>query len=115
MSGYNKGKPEWYVFYENINYRRIEKYNVFDHAGFMKDCNNALVKYKNDFPKFEDSVRHSLMYHFWSKCEWEIILSAFPPSEKVREKKIDVYEQVMLNWDKFIGYLWEMREKYDCV
>lgn len=46
------------------------------------------------------------MYYFWSKCEWEIILSDFPPSKKFQEKKVDVYEQVMLNWDIFINYVW---------
>lgn len=51
------------------------------------------------------------MYYFWSKCEWEIILSDFPPSDRFKKKKVDVYEQVMLNWDKFINYLWKYYER----
>lgn len=40
------------------------------------------------------------------ECEWEIIVSHWPLSERFNDKKIDVYEQVMLNWEVFITYLW---------
>lgn len=98
---------EWNVFIENINRRQIEIYNIFNHASFKKDCDDAWHEYNNNFQKFAENVKRSLMYYFWSKCEWEIILSDFPPSKKFQKKKVDVYEQVMLNWDKFIYYLWE--------
>lgn len=98
---------EWNVFVENINRRQIEIYNIFNHGSFKKDCDEAWREYKNSFQKFAENVKRSLMYYFWSKCEWEIILSDFPPSKKFQEKKVDVYEQVMLNWDRFIRYLFE--------
>ena len=75
------------------------------------------------------------MYHFWSKSEWEIALTDWPTHIDVKEvarlqkeldehfgrwnrepysidvhlrvaEKIDVFDQVMLNWDIFIDYLW---------
>lgn len=101
-----KPKPEWNVFIENINGKRIEIYNVFKHYSFMCCCDEAWNKYKNDFSKFEKSVQQDLTYYFWSKCEWEIVISDFPPSNQFKKRKVDVHEQIMMNWDKFIDYLW---------
>ena len=76
------------------------------------------------------------MYNFWSKCEWEVVITDWPTHITVEElnrlqkeldghtaaygnppyalsvdlrvaEKIDVYDQIMLNWDIFINYLWE--------
>jgi hypothetical protein len=100
-------KPKWYVFVENFNKKQIEVYNIFDHHLFKKDCDEAWAKYKNDFFEFEKAVRRILKYYFWCKCEWEIILSDFPPSKNFNDKKIDVFTQVEINWDNFISYLIE--------
>ena len=105
-------KLEWNVFVENINRQCIEKYNIFDHAAFRNDCDAAWKEYKDNFSKFKEAVQRSMMYYFWSKCEWEVIVSGFPPSRKFHDAKIDVYEQVYINWDKFINYLWRYY-KYD--
>lgn len=99
-------KLVWNVYVENINAQRIEVYNIFQHSSFKKDVLNAYKEYKNDFEQFSEKVRKSLMYHFWSKCEWEIILSDWPPSNNFKKEKIDVYDQVMLNWNIFIYYVW---------
>ena len=116
MSCNNKESPEWYVIIENVNAKKIEKYNIFNHASFLNDCDKAWKDnhkdHENGFAKFEESVRRSMMYYFWSKCEWEVIVSGFPPSRKFHDAKIDVYEQVYINWDKFINYLWRYY-KYD--
>lgn len=97
---------KWNVFYSDWNGKKIKTYNIFDHYGFRDDCNKAWKEYKNDFDKFEKKVRDSLLYYFWAKCEWEIIISPFPPNDKIKESKIDVYQQVMLNWNVFIKELW---------
>ena len=44
------------------------------------------------------------MYYFCAKAEWEIVISDW--FGKQVEKKIDVYDQVMLNWDRFIEWLY---------
>ena len=106
MSSNNKIKPEWYVFIENFNRKQIEIYNIFENSNFMKDCDDAWNEYKNDFSKFEKSVNRSLMYYFCCKCEWEVIISSFPPSKTFNEAKIDVYKQVSINWKRFINYIW---------
>ena len=102
---------QWNVYIEDFNNKRIEIYNVLNHGGFLKDVQKAIKKFKNDKEAFEKEVKSSLMYYYWSKCEWEIILSSWPERKDFKEEKIDVYDQVMLNWDVFINYLWDNQKE----
>jgi hypothetical protein len=97
----------WNVYVDDINARRIKQFNIFNHYSFNEGVKKAYKKYKNDFAAFAEGVRRELQYYFWSKCEWEIVLSDFPPSDRFQKEKIDVYDQVMLNWDIFIQYVWD--------
>lgn len=105
----------WNVFNENFNRKEIEVINVFEHTSFYEDCKKAARKYKDDREKFLDEVRRSLMYYYWSKCEWEIILTSWPPPREGREfrdKKVDVFEQIRINWDIFCEYIWNNRKEF---
>lgn len=105
---YSDNKLEWFVFVEDINRKQIKVYNIFEHKDFMEDCDGAWENYKNkhhDFSRYQEDIDGILMYYFWCKCEWEIILSNFPPSDSFQKKKIDVYQQVKINWKKFMDYL----------
>ena len=99
---------EWYVFYHNFNGRRIEKYNIFEHGGFRKDVVNYLKKYEERV-EFAVALKRSLMFYFWSKSEWELLVSPWSGGVKVKAIKIDVYDQVMLNWDVFVDYVWSKK------
>lgn len=76
---------------------------------------------------FKSGLDLELHYYFWSKSEWEIILTSWPPyinkEEATRiaqedvayytsvnlstDLKIDVYEQIAMNYSIFIDYVWE--------
>lgn len=101
-------KMVWNVYVENFNKKEIEVYNIFDHVSFDNGVKKAYKQHKDDFDAFAESVKRELMYYFWSKCEWEIILSDWPPSGKFDVKKVSVYDQIMLNWETFIHYVWDM-------
>ena len=101
---------KWNVYIENINKREIEVYNIFNHYNFLKDCAEAALNY-SDKSDFSTQVKRNLMYYYGYKCEWEIILSDFPPSKRFKEKKVDVCQQVMLNYDKFIDYVWDNKDR----
>lgn len=76
-----------------------------------------------------------MMYHYWSRSEWEVILTSWPTHMRLDElsklnneaevhqknygrepyslvvnlstkEKIDVYDQITMNWNIFIDYLW---------
>lgn len=106
MSDNKNEFPEWNVYRSNINGMKIETYNIFNHYAFRKDCEEAYEKYKNNAEEFSKAVENSLAYFFHYKCEWEIILSDFPPCKKFKKEKVDVYHQVKLNWKTFITYVW---------
>ncbi len=101
---------EWNVFIESINEKKIKEYNVFNNTAFLDDCKKAFRKYgKTEETRDElvDSIRTSAMYYYWCKCEWEVIITGWPPQREdsgFREKKVDVFSQLSLNWNRFIEY-----------
>lgn len=97
---------EWNVFVENFNKKEIEIYNVFSHYRLEEFLKKA-KKDCTDNQQFAELLEREVRYLFWSKCEWEIILSDWPPSDKFNDKKVDVYQQLKLNWDRFVDYVWE--------
>lgn len=102
---------EWNVIYGNFNSKEIERFNIFDHHSFKDYCAKAAKKYQNSKDEFAEAVRKELMYYFWSKCEWEVVIQHWPQSDRLHDRKIDVYEQVRMNWEVFINYLWEHRDE----
>jgi hypothetical protein len=96
---------KWNVFVENFNRGVIEKYNIFQYESFVKEIKN-MKKKSSSKEEFEKMLDRELMYRFGSKCEWEIVLSDWPPSERFKKKKIDVYEQIHMNWEVFVDYVW---------
>lgn len=100
----------WNVIYHDSNAHKIGIFNVFDHCGFMKDVQLYLRKCK-DRPSFEQEVKRSLKYYFWSKFEWEIIIGPWGSSNDTQEIKVDACWQVLNNWERFIDYLWSKKRK----
>ena len=100
---------KWNVFYYSINERKIKTFNIFDHWSFNKEVEELLKKCK-DKEEFASRLKSSLMYFFWCKSEYEIILSPWCGGDRERDAiKIDVYSQVMNNWEVFLNYVWEKR------
>lgn len=108
---------QWNVYRGNFNSRKIETYNIFTYISFLGDCVKNAEKNRNDREAFMDTLRKDLMYYFWSKCEWEVIISHWPPSDHLQDEKVDVYSQVMMNWDIFSTYVWlhrdQLKEDYE--
>lgn len=155
-------KLEYYVYNEDFNEQQIIKYNVFNHVYFVKYLcdmfkniekeekrynkeNNlsGLITHKqaNEFKKymeaFEDNeLKRVCRYYFWTRSEYEIVLTTWTPSIEREEllrlinedkehmekwgspayrytpnlcvgEKIDIYGQLRLNWDIFKKYVFE--------
>ena len=101
----------WNVYYENFNQRKIETYNVLQHGGFVKDLKDFLKKHPNtDKESFAKCIKSNLMYYFWSRCEWEVLVCPLF-SSNTREEKIDVYDQISMNFDIFVDYCWNNKNE----
>lgn len=102
----------WYVWLFDFNNKKIVPFNIFSHTGFLKDCQAALRKFGRDRKEFEERVLQLLIYYFWSKCEYEVIVSGCPPTKDGKEaKKIDAYDQVLVNSAPFLEYLWNHKDE----
>lgn len=101
---------KWNVFYHSINKQEITTFNIFNHWRFNEDTQKNLKKIK-DKNEFAEKLRRDLMYYFWSKSEYEIIISPWCGGRDTKEVKIDVYDQVMSNWDVFLDYVWNSKKR----
>ena len=125
------------VYMEDCNERKIVPFNIFNSYCFYDGLLRIKKEKIEDFDLFSKNVRSALMYAFWSKSEYEIVLTSWPPYRESGEldklvkdredfickngffyrgsvglsvgEKVDIYDQVVLNWDIFIQYLWENR------
>ena len=127
-------KLEWNVYTEDFNSKEIKVFNIFNHARFC-DCVKKALKQFDNKEEFAEDVRKSLAWCYWSKCEWETVITSFPSRITKEEldrlnnefkndtekyghepysmwicpsvgKKIDVYDQIQLNWNVFVDYIW---------
>lgn len=98
---------EWNVYYHNSNAKKIIQWNIFKHGSFRKEVYDLL---KSDLNKenFIEQLRKSLMYYFWSKSEYQVLI--LPLVGQADDIKIDIYDQVIMNWDKFSEYVWSNKE-----
>ena len=100
-------KMQWNVFRYDINKTEICVWNIIEHYNFAKEV-DAHLKKCDTKEAFGKELRLSLMYYFWSKAEYEVIVSDWPHTDS-SEVKVDIYQQVMNNWDIFLDYIWETR------
>ena len=72
--------PVWNVYQYDVNSQTFKLYNVYSHRGFLKD----LVEMKDieDIDEYAEKLRRSIMYHFWGKCEYEILIAEWPYDEE---------------------------------
>lgn len=104
----------------DFNNRTFKSYNIIP---YLLSCYNEEKNKPKTFDEFKDFIKNKSMYRWWSRCEYEIILSPWPyvssPSERYDKKgeddveawkehwkkhlqeceKIDVHYQVMMNID----------------
>ena len=99
---------DWKVIYYDINGRKIDTYNVFKHSSFASEVEMELNKCETK-EEFAEKLRKSLQYYFWTKCEWEILISPWAGGRADEAIKVDVYWQVRNNWQLFLDYVWSAK------
>lgn len=95
---------KWNVLIYDCNTKQIKEWNIFNHSSFASATKKLLDKCWS-LKEFQDSLKRDLMYYFWSRTEYEVIVSAWPPMDGT-ERKIDIASQILMNWQHFTTYLW---------
>ena len=102
---------EWNVYYFDCNKQEIMKYNVFKHSYVTKEIKEHI---KTCTTKYDliDRVTSILRYYFWSKAEWELILSKTEDNKLLltpwcgccnpEKVTIDVTNDNLLDWNEFL-------------
>ena len=99
----------WNVFRHDINQQEIVIYNIFNHGRFNTDVQKALKDAK-DKDEFTDMLKRTLMYYFWSRSEYEVIIAPWVGGRDTIDRKVDIYTQVMNNWHIFVDYIWKHKD-----
>ena len=95
----------FYVISYDINGKDFTPYNVMPY--FINCYKNARRKKKQPktFDEFKEFVKSKSMYMYWSRCQYEIVLTDWP--SQTRGEKIDVHWQIMMNLDTVTRILME--------
>lgn len=94
------------VYLHDFNSGEFRSYNVLNHGRLIPELKKLFKECGDDKAAFEEGLKSVCMYCFWGKCEYEIILSAWPPAERFKDEKVSAYDQLMLNWPVFVDYIW---------
>ncbi len=78
----------------NINTGKFVPYNILP---YLEKCYHEADNKPKTFEEFKTFIEKRSRYQWWARCEHEIILKDWPNGRV--EKKIDVFDQVMMNID----------------
>lgn len=89
----------------DFNSDNIEYYDIMP---FLIDSYKKIKKNKpKTFDEIKEFIINESRYRFWSRCEYEVIITGWPKQK--REVKIDIFNQIMENIDvittHFISHL----------
>lgn len=88
----------WKAYYHSMSGHEIRPFNIFEHGRFREEVRKLLLKC-TEKEAFAEELRRSLFYYYCSKCEWEVVIGPWCGDRGTKEIKVDVYMQVMNNWD----------------
>lgn len=100
----------WPVVYYDTNADKIKYYDVLK---YREDFIKKLKKKCNTKAEFAEKMRREMMYYFWSKCEWELIieidsdnrvwLNPWAGCREPKKVRIDVTDREDFDWKSFAG------------
>lgn len=108
----NVKKLKWLVYRYNFNARKIETYNVLSGKYFLEEIKKIMKKCRDkDREEFSKALEREMRYHFWGRCEWELIIEIAEDNRiflipwagcrEPDEVKIDVTDDESFDWRGF--------------
>lgn len=69
----------------------------YDVLPYLRDCYKKSKQKPKTLEELKEFIRKESLYRYWSRCEYEMILTGWPVQKK--DYKLDVHEQIMMNID----------------
>ena len=86
------------VIVYNCNSKKFVEYDIMP---YLRDVyfrkKERGDKLPQTFEEIKEFIKTECQYHFWARCEYEIVLVDWPNQQ--RSEKWDVYKQIMMNLD----------------
>ena len=110
---------KWNVYIHDFNRNKFEVWNIFDNWSFEEYVNKIFKEFKNseDKESFAKRLNMELMYCFWSKCEYEAVITRkddriiMTPLISKKAVELDVTDDKDFDWIGF--YDWMKEERYN--
>ena len=93
---------EWYVYRHDTNKGTIYEYNALQPM-IIEEIRERM-EITTTLSDFKEILEKVLRYYYWGKCEHEVIIKEW--TGKPSEVKIDIFDQLRLNWEVFCLYVW---------
>lgn len=98
-----KNLKSFYTIIYNINKKTFESYDIMPYLIDEYKDKKKRKKQPVTFDEFKKFIEGASMYQYWSRCEYEIILTSWPNEDK--KEKIDIHQQIMMNIDVITNIL----------
>lgn len=105
---------EYRVILWNFNTDRVEHYDIMPYLYRRleeKRKKKQIVLKDLTLERLKEFIDTESKYQFWARCEYEVILSSWPPRENGRRHKMDVYEQIHMNLDNIAKLMYDDLQK----
>ena len=96
-------KMKWYVKIHDFNSDTIVDYNIFNSVRMTEGIQKLFDEGISDYDKFVKDLDSLCKYCFWSKSEYEVMMSGLFDGHK--QYKIDVYSQLAMNMNNLADYI----------
>lgn len=103
---YKPGNMYWEVMHYNCNAQRFEPYNVL---WYREEFIKKLKKKVTSKEEFAQEMKSEFKHRFWSKCEWELVLSdkdgriVMSPLIGPEDVTLDVTDRENFDWVDFFN------------
>lgn len=92
------------VIYYDVNKKAFIPYDILPHFRSIFYGNKKKERPKTK-EELKEWIKNRSLYHFWSRCQYEIVLQSWPTSEI--SDKWDIHDQILMNLDTITDILSE--------
>lgn len=104
-------KLEWNVIHYDFNSKKAIIYNVFPDnyaeklVKAIRSKSNSSYRSIKNRDDLKTWLKREFMYHYWSKCEAEMVIGPWPYKSDDDLQKIDIWMQLEPNLDIITDYV----------